>query len=70
MNAILKQLNPTNETLTAEKLRILIGKELTDEAANETILAIKKLVSIILDYQYENELKQQKITEPNLKQIA
>lgn len=63
-------INESKETLTAEKLRTLINSEMSDHEANEMLLSIKKLVTILIDYQYENELKQQRSIDDNLNQAA
>jgi hypothetical protein len=77
MNSDLKQnktnkiySNPNKETLTIEKLKILLNCDLPDDEANEMVLSIRKLVSILVNYQCESELKQQNTTDPNLKQAA
>ena len=46
-----------NQGLTIEKLRELTGINYNDEKAWEIVFAIKQLVSIIMDYQQEQEEK-------------
>lgn len=62
--------NANKEPLTVEKLRTLINSEMSDQEANEMLLSIKRLVTILVDYQYENELKQQQSIDDNLNQVA
>lgn len=66
----IKVLNPNKQPLTVEILKSLLGKEMIDEEAQVIVLAIKKLVSIIVDYQYEQELKEKNETNYDLKQAA
>lgn len=67
----IKALNPNKQPLTVDILKTLLGNEaMSDEEAGEIVLAIKKLVTIIVDYQYEEELKENKEREYNLKQAA
>ena len=46
-----------NKDLTIEKLRELIGINYSDEEAQEVTYGIDQLVSIIMDYQEEQEEK-------------
>ncbi len=66
----IKVLNPNKQPLTVEILKSLLRKEMSDEEGQEIVLAIKKLVSIIVDYQYEQELKEKNETDYDLKQAA
>lgn len=66
----IKVLNPNKQPLTVEILKSRLGKEMSDEEAQEIVLSIKKLVSIIVDYQYEQELKEKNITNYDFKQAA
>ncbi len=66
----IKALNPNKQPLTVDILKTLLGNEtMSDEEAGEIVLAIKKLVGIIVDYQYEEEVKENK-EKDNLKQAA
>ncbi|MCC7303065.1 MAG: hypothetical protein IT233_10530 [Bacteroidia bacterium] len=63
-------INPRKEPLTVEKLKELMKDEkLTDEQAQEILFAIEALVSIIVEFQYQQELNE-KNNQDNLKQAA
>ncbi|MCC7302499.1 MAG: hypothetical protein IT233_07655 [Bacteroidia bacterium] len=63
-------INPKKEPLTVQKLKELMkGEKLTDEQAQEILFAIEALVSIIVEFQYQQELNE-KNNQDNLKQAA
>ncbi len=63
--------NPDQGDLTVEKLRELLARPtMSEEEAKEIILGISTLVDIIIDYQAEQELKENNDQEFNLKQAA
>ena len=67
----IEELNPKKEPLTVEILKGLLGnEEMSEEEAKEIIYAIKTLVSIIVDQQFEQELREKENTDINLKQAA
>lgn len=66
-----KGINPKKEPLTIQKLKELTNSpEMSDAEAQEIIFAIEALVSIFVQFQYEEELKAKQNQETNLKQAA
>ena len=64
-------INPKKEPLTVQKLKeILKDDKMTDEEAQEIVFAIEALVSIIVQFQFEQELKEKQKEEIILKQAA
>jgi hypothetical protein len=66
-----KGINPKKEPLTIQKLKELTNSpEMSDAEAQEIIFSIEALVSILVQFQYEEELKAKQNQETNLKQAA
>ena len=64
-------INPKKEPLTVQKLKELLNnQEMSDEQAQEMVFAIQALVSIIVQFQYEQELNEKENQEIILKQAA
>lgn len=64
-------INPKKEPLTIQKLKELLKNDkMTDEEAQEILFAIEALVSIIVQFQYEQELIEKNNQELILKQAA
>lgn len=59
------------EGLTIEKFRTIMGTpDISDEDAQEIVSAIKAFARIVVDIQYEQDLKEKNNSENNLKQAA
>jgi len=64
-------INPKKEPLTIQKLKELTNSpEMSDAEAQEIIFAIEALVSILVQFQYEQELQEKQNQEIILKQAA
>ena len=64
-------INPKKEPLTIQKLKELLKDDkMSDEEAQEIIFAIEALVSILVQFQYEQELKEKNNQKPIIKQAA
>ena len=64
-------INPKKEPLTIQKLKELLKNDkMSDEEAQEILFAIEALVSLIVQFQYEQELIEKNNQEPILKQAA
>jgi hypothetical protein len=64
------KINHKKQPLTVEILKTILNKEISDEEAQEIVFAIRQFVSIIVDYQYEQELKEKYKNENHFKQAA
>lgn len=66
-----ENLNPKKESLTVEKLKILLKEDaMNDDEAKEIICSIKKLVAIIIAIQEQEESKQTNQTDNDLELAA
>lgn len=63
-------INSKKQPLTVEILKTILNKEISDEDAQEIVFAIRQLVSVIVDCQYEQELKEKYKNGNNFKQAA
>ncbi len=64
-------IDPNHDDLTVEKLRELLqNPAMSEEEAKEIIYGISTLVDIIIDYQLEQEQKENNDQEYNLNQAA